>query len=320
MEAFGKKNALWQEYIKDEAILMQYESMITKENLNQILTIMYKYIKFISNKYYDTKNDSMSYIYDNLRYSLLCAGNKIRSIYWNRILDYKTIYNPNISIKDFEFVTYLVYLGRKYLIDKYKTATYKPTIQELDLTNNCLIASEYIKRVCDKYGVKSQIIKIYPGFSKNDELYNKCGYHCFNIMKYQGKRYLVDLTYSQFFYEHRNNLERIGVVDIFESDPGIFMTMDEKSKNIALKILQDGFIELDEEVLKRYLDAFTISFRNGLYYESTGDFSFETQYTFENYINFLVGNDNQVNYEGKENLGYQKRPLRNPLMSINKKI
>ena len=42
--------------------------------------------------------------------------------------------------------------------------------------------------------------------------------------------------------------------------------------------------------------------------KKTNDYSYETNYTPEDYINFLEKKDNQINHEGREVLGYQKRP------------
>ena len=60
---------------------------------------------------------------------------------------------------------------------------------------------------------------------------------------------------------------------------------------------------------KYYLDGFAISFRNGLYYDETGDYSFTTPYTFDEYIDFLNGKDSQVKREGKLVLGYHEKPV-----------
>ena len=46
--------------------------------------------------------------------------------------------------------------------------------------------------------------------------------------------------------------------------------------------------------------SFGFLFRNGLYYDETGDYSFTTNYNDIDYINFLNGTDSQVNHEGKE--------------------
>lgn len=97
------------------------------------------------------------------------------------------------------------------------------------------------------------------------------------------------------------------------------MLMQNNGVNISKSILQDGYIVLNEDVFKTYLDAFTISFRNGLYYEETNDFSYTTKYTIDDYIIFLNGYDSQINHEIKDTLGYQKRPLKNYQLSFHKR-
>ncbi len=73
------------------------------------------------------------------------------------------------------------------------------------------------------------------------------------------------------------------------------------------KILKDGWIKSDEDILKHYLDGFAISYRNGIYYAQTKDYSYKTSYNAEDYIRFLKEEDSQINHEGKEALGFQKR-------------
>ena len=87
------------------------------------------------------------------------------------------------------------------------------------------------------------------------------------------------------------------------------MIMSEERKKVAEVLLKRGWIELDQNVFKHYMDGFAISFRNGLYYEQTNDFSYTTNYTASDYEKFLFGADTQILHEGDEVLGYQKRPL-----------
>ena len=84
--------------------------------------------------------------------------------------------------------------------------------------------------------------------------------------------------------------------------------MTEVGKQIAQNLLEKGYTRLSNESFKTYLDAFTVSFRNGLYYEQTNDYSYKTNYTATDYINFLEGTDTQINHEGSEVLGFQKKP------------
>lgn len=96
------------------------------------------------------------------------------------------------------------------------------------------------------------------------------------------------------------------------------MLMTEKGRKIANTLISDGYIELNDEVFKTYLDAFTISFRNGLYYENTLDFSYTTEYSLDDYIRFIHGDDNQINHEDKLYLGYQSKPLKNYKLNFKK--
>ena len=177
------------------------------------------------------------------------------------------------------------------------------------MENKCLDASNKVKELCNELNIECYTIPIYPGYQKEANLMNGCGFHFFNIIKLGNKYYLVDTTYSQFFLIKQNHLERIGIPNSAGCKLGTFMTLNNDRKEIATKILKDGYIELDEDIFKNYLDGFTLSFRNGLYYEQTQDFSFTTEYTKDDYIRFLDGDDNQINHEEKQLLGLQKKPL-----------
>ncbi len=48
--------------------------------------------------------------------------------------------------------------------------------------------------------------------------------------------------------------------------------MDERRRKAAAKILKEGWISLTPEKFKDYMDGFLLSWRNGLYYETTNDF------------------------------------------------
>lgn len=202
---------------------------------------------------------------------------------------------------------------RKYL---HRYSDSKTPFYQFDLTNYCGTACNYTIKICKQKKIKAIKIKINPGFTDKFKLYNGFGFHYFVIVELNGIRYLVDPTYSQFFLLKRNILERIGIMNLMGCDPGIFMNMNPDRKKVSDIILQDGWIELTDENLKHYLDGFAISFRNGLYYEKTNDFSFNTNYTADDYRNFLNGNDSQLNHEGKIVLGYQEIPLENHKMKF----
>lgn len=202
----------------------------------------------------------------------------------------------------------IVLKARKELLTYHPTNTPEDTMKHLCFTNDCYESSKIVKEICDDNDIKSYIIEIHPGFSKKANLCNGNGFHYFNIIKINTKYYLIDCTYRQFFKTKGNFLEKIGLLNMQGCLPGKFVLMSKERETVAKKILKDGWIELDEKVLKTYLDGFAISYRNGIYYEQTNDYSFEASYTTDDYIRFLKGEDNQINHEGKELLGYQKRP------------
>ena len=84
------------------------------------------------------------------------------------------------------------------------------------------------------------------------------------------------------------------------------MTLNSNRLETASKILSRGWIPLLEA--KDYFDGFVLSYRNIHYYENTKDYSFNVDYTIDNYIDFINNLDSQLNYEGRKILEIQKRP------------
>lgn len=201
-----------------------------------------------------------------------------------------------------------------------KTKQYLSSIKEpysnFTFVNLCGTATQYFEKLCMWNGYEAYSIPIFPGYIEKANLYGGSHFHWFNIVKFKNRFFLVDLTYLQFFALEENNLDRIGVVGLSGCDVGTFMLMDENRKKVAEKIISNGFIELKEGNLKHYLDGFTMSFRNALYYEKQlreqGTISFPS-YSLETYINFLKGLDNQVNHEEKLYLGTDQFLPQKPL-------
>lgn len=187
------------------------------------------------------------------------------------------------------------------------------------MANHCLNTSKYIFEYCQKNNIRCRFIEIEPGYINHSRLYEGFGCHCFCIITVNNKKYIVDCTYSQFFHLGNNLIERMGIPKIPSPKVGAYMVMEEKRKKLAEKILRDGYIELNKENLKNYLDGFTLFFRNGLYYEETDDFSYTTVYTSEDYKNFLNGKDYQTAYEDASRLGYMPRALKKPQMDFSKR-
>ncbi len=188
----------------------------------------------------------------------------------------------------------------------------KKEFNKLDLADECLIASQEIKNICDKLGIKCYIVPIDAGLSKYANLLNGCGYHYFNIVIIDNKKYIVDITYKQFFKLRDNLLERLGIIGLPGCKAGIYMILNEERKKVAKQLLYEGFVELTNSNLKAYLDGFALSYCNGLYFENQVTRNYTMPFTVDDYINFLNGNDSMINYIDKDMLYLQKRPLKNP--------
>ena len=284
----------------------------TGQDEKEILSKAYLYTKSISRDFYD--GQKMHSIYNNnVKINLIILESKYKS----RIIDVKSNLDGVKSSKKFDnFIDYIVYLARIRMCMG-EIADF----DDLNLTDKCHEAALYIDKKCKENNIKSSIIKIIPGYDKNVRIYgtNFLGYHFANIILYENAYYLLDTTFSQFFYTRFNLIDRIGLVNTPPCDPGYFMLISEIGKNMACELIEKGYVKLDKYRFKTYLDAFTLSYRNGLYYETTGDFSFETGYSLKDYEKLLNGEMSQVNIEGKENLGIQSRPLKDYQMIIKKR-
>ena len=223
-------------------------------------------------------------------------------------------YDDDDSIYNFlpvdKLMDNIVLKTRKELLRYHFSRNPNESIKRQCFTNDCYDSSGIVQEICDDNDIKSYRIEIHPGFSSKANLCNGSGFHYFNILKVNNKYYLIDCTYRQFFKTKGNFLDKIGLLNMQGCLPGTFILMDKEREEVAKKLLRDGWIELDEKKLKTYLDAFAISYRNGIYYETTNDYSFTANYTIDDYIRFLKGEDNQINHEGKESLGHQKRPAK----------
>ena len=282
-----------------------YYKRIKRTNNKEDLKELYKYVKDIIPSFYINKKTNIEYEYiiDEI---LKCERLfKEKYIIESNPIDIKKITNYN----DLDLI---VYETRDYISKKILPRTKYETIEELkknfSFVNYCTDASSIIKKKCGKKDVKCKIIIIYPGYSKEEKLYNGYGLHAFNIIELNNDYYIVDITYRQFFEEKNNIFERVDILGLDGCKTGFFMLNDEIRKKVAKEILTKGYIRLTEESLKAYLDGFTMSYRNGLYYDKIGDFSFKNGYDIRTYGKFLSGEDNQINHEGRDVLGFQKKP------------
>ncbi len=227
--------------------------------------------------------------------------------------------NPQLT-SPLNILEYIVYITRDMLVKKVNKNAKNPScLADIDLSNKCAVASRFITKFCHKYHIPNKRVLIETGYIKTSRLSNGMGYHYFNIVTLNNHDYLIDCTYSQFFLIRKNILECLGIPGHHNPYAGLFMVMDSCRKKVAEEILEKGYIKITPDVLKHYLDGFTLSYRNGLYYECTNDFSYTTNYQDTNYQSFLKREDNQLNYENKLHLGLQRYPLNNPNLNFQKR-
>jgi len=210
-----------------------------------------------------------------------------------------------------EKIEYIVWRARRELMDKCGKVKHHFSFDTIDETNWCGIISKKVKKICYSLGVECKLVKIVPGYTEAIKLYNGFGYHYFTIIKIEGLYYLVDCTYRQFFKLERCLLNRLGIPNIMSCSPGAYMVMNASRKETALQLLKKGYILLNKENFKNYLDGFTLSFRNGLYYENMDELHYDVSYTVDDYEGFLKGEDCQIFHEPISYLGFQWECLHN---------
>ena len=284
------------------------KTKITSDNYKAILNDLYNYVKKIIPFYYNNKH-YLPY-YQQILSRILDAEGQINE----NIIDTKIPFK--MKKKNNDFLENLIHETRLYLLSIYYeeklTDKLLGGVFDVDLVNYCKLSAEYIQKECESNNIKSKIICIAPGYDEKSSIYLGSGFHFFNLITYNNNEYLVDVTYSQFFKASTNNLNRLGIIYISGCDVGHFILLTPEGKNITNDLIKDGYTIVNNYTLKTYLDAFTISYRNGLYYEKNNDFSYKTDYSLADYEKFLYTNENQVQKEGYEVLGYQKKPLKNP--------
>ena len=304
---------------RNEKILREFNQYIDiyNDRLTRVSSEIDK-VKIFKELYQFVKNFSLKLgplyyanyqVYLYIRNTIITLEDKYLNNYsiTNTLPNYNYIQNNHLlSYQDDEYILHYIILKTRIFL--HKMINKNINFNNLDLTNYCNIACDYILSICNKLNIKGNKIKINPGFTDKYKLYFGGKIHYFTVIDINNNKYLLDSTYSQFFLLKRNIIDRIGIINLSGCDAGIFMCMNRDRKLVADKILKDGFIKLDEDTLKHYLDGFAISYRNGLYYENTQDYSYTTNYTPKDYINFLKGLDSQITHEKISYLGYQRKP------------
>ena len=165
-----------------------------------------------------------------------------------------------------------------------------------------------IKSHLEELGITSKIINIHVGFDKDSKLANRLLDHPFNLVFFNGSKFIIDLSYQDFFLLKDNMLNSLGIQGYPLPLPGIYMIQNKSRMETAGDLLNNGYIEFNNKNFKNYLDGFSLSFRNGLFYEQQ-EVNYSTTYTVDEYSSFLSGKDSQLKREGSIVLGMQGSPL-----------
>lgn len=275
----------------------------------------YRFIKEIAPKYYDGV-----YIVGNYDV-LLCELKAIERCTFNGayLLDFSTPFNPYQGPSEEDILDYIIWearlfsiISRHYELDKIKDVCHLP------IDGYCFYVSDEIRRMCIEYGIECKFYEFYPGFSHEGNISWHCKKHCFVIISINSKRYLVDITFAQFFHKHNNHPDRLGILGLEGPSVGYYMMRLKGGEEIARELCTKGYIELDDNVFKTYMDAFMLSFRNGLFYEENGillpkegflpENNIILPYDMDEYMSFLSSSDSQAKYEKWHCLGRQRRP------------
>lgn len=298
--------------------ILDFRRDLKEHNDNyELLDEMYRYIKSISPDYY--VNGRMLERFKNILIELRYAEKYMEEryicdvdVHYSKHEYFKNKHYNKISLlfsRPEDILDYIVFYTRSKLIGE---VDIREHFNLIDMVNHCQQSAGYVNELCYQYlNLPFKSYRIDPGYDREIKLFGGGGYHYFNIVTIKDKKYIIDCTYKQFFKASNNSLEKLGIPEIRTPYVGVFMTVDEKRKELAEQLLKRGWVEATDENLKMYLDAFTISFRNGLYYESLDELKYETEYTVQDYEKFLDGKDYQLRHEELEVLGLQHKPLKN---------
>ncbi len=225
----------------------------------------------------------------NLQFELFKVENLLDDVYLP--LNTVPIYDENSHIipKNItEILDYLVHCTRKKLASK-------NDLKKDALSKKCLDTSDYLEKICSELGIETIHIGVDQGL-------NNGMFHHFTIVRIRQddstyRDFLVDCTYRQFFTKKDSNPRRIGVMrgPVSGCSIGSYMMMTEDRKKMAETILTKGYIELNAETLKTYLDAIIYSGRSKDYYQKNNlDYmnpnDVSPEFSIDDYLQMLLFN------------------------------
>ena len=126
-------------------------------------------------------------------------------------------------------------------------------INEINFTNKCDLLTDVAYYYFQDYGFNCYPIETHKVIS--DDVLG----HSLLMIEYNDLKYLVDLTYKQFFLKENcqetNYFIKNGYV-LLAPHPGYYYLKHPEYLNVAKTIIEQGFIEATEENIKVYFDSF----------------------------------------------------------------
>lgn len=159
--------------------------------------------------------------------------------------------NNILKIEDIHILLkYVSYSVRK------KIADYEgKSMSEYSYSNKCDLAQSMIYYYLQNLGIRVNPI------NTNEVISGVCG-HSFVIAYFNTgegeKKFLLDPTYLQFFSKENCDIHKFVIINnsiCLTPDPGFFVVVD-NNESVILPLLQNGYVELTEEVAKVYGDSF----------------------------------------------------------------
>lgn len=162
----------------------------------------------------------------------------------------------NSSLNSFEkLIKKSIYLCFKKLSNEIDL-----NIMQTPLTNRCDLVRNELGKIMESYGFNVKMLEtqdvlgddvlghsllIVEGFKDN--------------LSNNDMTYLIDPTYSQFFLKEKCSSDEYMIFKdmvVKSPDPGYYYLANEDKQDIAVQLLENGFIKLTEKTCKAYADSF----------------------------------------------------------------
>lgn len=243
------------------------------------------YFSYILKEFYNYSSMYFESKYDNEKKYKLDYKDTLRCYLTTFNTPYIYLYNNKVCKENWKvsILDDLVYNVRKKM-GKDKDGNLINTEQK------CGIASNYFNKLAKNSNIKADILTTCGTFELFDyDMHNRS--HAFNLVLIDGKKYIVDCTFSQFTKLFYMSSYVIELPMFINAEPAYFLNQTKQGKKLLEEILKYGYFEVNKENLKLYLDSFVLSERNAFYYFNGGNM-YDTEIDSSYYFDILnnIGN------------------------------